>query len=272
MAKINTDPKLTQPLEFEPKKPLLEETPFEEAVQNKRAYLTTDWLSSWPLWLRLVLAIGILLLAAGLVWQYLMPVKVWQANSRIPLNQMDLKKEAILLYNQSQLKEAIPKLEQVLKDNPRDVKAREMLVSSYWQEGKLAKALEHNSVLIKYKRFDADSLYRQGLIALQLNQVKTALKFLEQAAEQSPNSSNYHAELARALVKDKQYDRAINEWQYVLEILPPESSSAKALVWQQLADIYLIKGDKQKALEAVNKGLEVNPNSEYLKNKLLQVK
>jgi len=254
------------------KKPLLEDVSLEEALPEKKPYLTQDWLSSWPLWLRLFLAVAVLLFVAGLIWQYFAPAKIWQANTRVPLEQMDLKKEATLLYRQSQLKEAIPKLEQVVKENPKDLKARELLVSSYWQQGELAKALEHNAVLIKYKRYDAATLYRQGLLALQLNKVKTALKYLEQAASQAPNVSNYHAELARALTKAKLYDQAVNEWQYVLEILPAESRTARALVWLQLADIYLSKGDKLKALEAVNNGLEADPNNESLKAKLAQTK
>lgn len=254
------------------KKPLLENLSLKEAIPEKKPYLTSDWLSSWPLWLRVVLALAILLFVVALIWQYFAPTKIWQANTRVPLEQMDIKKEATLLYRQSQLKEAIPKLEQVVRENPKDLKARELLVSSYWQQGNLAKALEHNAVLVKYNRFDADTLYRQGLLALQLNKVKTALKYLEKAASQAPNVSNYHAELARALTKAKLYDQAANEWQYVLEILSPESNAARALVWLQLADVYLSKGDKPKALEAVNKGLEADPNNESLKAKLTQIK
>lgn len=268
MAKFKANGKLVQHLELETKKPLLDNTILEESTPEKTYYVTEDWLSSWPIWLRVLLFLTVILLVAAIIWQYLSPVKIWQVESRNPLEQMDLKKEATMLYKQSQLKEAIPKLEHLVQENPNDLKLREMLVSSYWQQGKLAAALKHNSILVKRQRYDADSLYRQGLLALQLNKFKTAVKYLEQAAEQSPNSSNYHAELARALTKDKQYDRAINEWEYVLDILASDSNAAKSLVWQQIADIYSMKGDKQKAIEAIKKGLEVNPNNEILKKKL----
>lgn len=210
----------------------------------------------------------VVLVVVGISWtigQVFLPSK-----QKIEIDYPQLKKEATSLYQKAAYKKAIPKLENYLRKNKKDTEARRLLTFSYWQSDQTEKAFEQSKILLKANPSDVDTLYRLGLLARQLGEIKEAIKYLAQAVEKRPQDYSFRAELARAYFQNKNYEEAISQWEEVLKLFPPDNPE-RASVYGQIGDIYLDKNERGKAVEAYQKGLALQPENEYLQSQLMKV-
>lgn len=195
------------------------------------------------------------------------PQKIVKPPAKEEVKKVDLKKEAIKLYNQGKFKNALPLLEKYLKNHPKDVEARTLLASSYWLKGQVEMAAKEYLKALNFKPNDSDLLYRLGILFRQLNQDDRAVDYLEKAVSARPEIPLYHAELAKTYTKKSLYDQSLAHWEKVLE-LTPEGEKYRAIIFAEIGNVYVLKGDVNKARESYQKGLAVEPENSYLKAQL----
>ncbi len=180
------------------------------------------------------------------------------------------KLEGIKLYNQGKVKEALPKLEAYVSGHPKDIEARDKLASSYWLTGKSKKALAEYLKILKLKPGDADTMYRLGILYRQLNDTKKVGFYLKKAVKEKPEVAIYRSELAKWYSSQRKYDKAIEQWNKVLE-LGPDNNVYKANVYAELGDTYLLNNDVDQAREAFKKGLSLDSENQHLKTQLQKI-
>ncbi|MCL5292039.1 MAG: tetratricopeptide repeat protein [Actinobacteria bacterium] len=178
-----------------------------------------------------------------------------------------LRDESYQTYRKSDFKGAILKLQAYLRENQGDIGARNLLVTSYAQVGELASALKEAEKVVKMTPNDADALYRAGQLASELRRFETAVSYYKSAIKARPEMIQYHYRLAEVYTKLKKHDGALLEWEAVLELFPPEEPH-RAVVYGKVGDIYLAKGERERAKEAYNKGLAIKPGDQQLTIKL----
>lgn len=174
------------------------------------------------------------------------------------------KEELREAYRKGEFKDLIPKLDAYLADHKNDYEARTMLASALVVTGNTSRAVKEYQSLVNAKPDNSDVLYQGGVAMGQLGRIKDAIDYLGRAAKAAPNVTLYHAELARLLAKDKQYDAALSEWQQVLSQTPADDRY-RATVYAEMASIYVAKGQASAAKEIVDNGLQIDPQNDYLK-------
>lgn len=174
------------------------------------------------------------------------------------------KEELLTAYRKGEFKDIVPKLDAYLADHKNDYEARTMLASALVVTGNASRAVKEYQSLVDAKPDNADVLYQAGVAMGQLGRLKDAIDYLGRATKAAPNVTLYHAELARLLAKDKQYDAALSEWQQVLSQTPADDRY-RATVYAEMASIYVAKGQAGAAKEIVDSGLQIDPQNDYLK-------
>jgi tetratricopeptide (TPR) repeat protein len=169
------------------------------------------------------------------------------------------------LYNSGDFDKASTALAKYLASNPNDLAMRDMLASSYMLVGKNKEAISEYETLLKSKQNDADILYKIGVIKQRLGKQQEAIAFLQQASEAAPDVLLIKIELARANTEAKVYDNAIEAWKASLKLLP-ENDKARVGIIAELANIYLIKADFEKAKDVLEEGLAIDPDNATLKS------
>lgn len=193
---------------------------------------------------------------------------VWPSAKSAPKGRREkrtyTKEELRQAYRKGEFKDLIPKLDAYLADHKGDYEARIMLASALVVKGNISRALKEYQSLANAKPDNSDVLYQAGIAMGQLGRIKDAIDYLGRATRVSPNVTLYHAELARLLAKDKQYDAALSEWQQVLSQTPADDRY-RATVYAEMASIYVAKGQASAAKEIVDNGLQIDPQNDYLK-------
>jgi tetratricopeptide (TPR) repeat protein len=169
------------------------------------------------------------------------------------------------LYDSGDFKKASTALARYLASNPNDLRMREMLASSYMLIGKNQEAISEYETILKSKQNDADVLYKIGIIKQRMGKQREAIDFLKQASKAAPDVLLINIELARANTEAKMYDDAIEAWKSSLKLIP-ENDKARVGIIIELANIYLIKADFEKARAVLEDGLAIEPNNTTLKS------
>ena len=86
---------------------------------------------------------------------------------------------------------------------------------------------------------------------------------MRKSVDLKPKSLLARVELAKVLAKSKQFDQSIAQWQEAVKLLPEKDLYA-AIIYAELGDVLLSKGDTEKAKEAYRRGLEIEPGNVYL--------
>ena len=119
-----------------------------------------------------------------------------------------LKGEVQLLY-QAQDKRAIPLLEKILKADPKDETAHEMLATLEQRQGNCRAAIDHFLLSAKVIGTHPNSLEAYGYCFVQTGQPQKAIPVFEQLAALLPQRTYPKYDLAVVLVETKQDEAAI---------------------------------------------------------------
>lgn len=174
-------------------------------------------------------------------------------------------KRLIEAYNNGEYKAVIPDLQKLVEGQEGNLKARDMLATSYLLTGDNKRALKEFEAMLKLKPNDAETLYKIGILLQRTGRTSEAITYLNRATKAAPNVVLFHSELARANFKAKYYADAIEEWKTVLNLLPP-GDKARANVLAELAGVYVAQNDLIQARGVIATGLALDPENEALKS------
>jgi tetratricopeptide (TPR) repeat protein len=175
-----------------------------------------------------------------------------------PNNPAALRGKVQILY-QSQDKRAIPLLEQILKTDPQDETAHEMLATLEGKVGDCKAAVSQFQLIAGAIETHADSLEAYGACLVKTEQPKEAVPVFEQLISLLPESADAKYDLAVVLVESKQNEEALK----ILEPLMAANPSDPELL-SLASEAYEAKGDTPKAVAALRQAIVLNPaNANY---------
>jgi tetratricopeptide (TPR) repeat protein len=169
-----------------------------------------------------------------------------------------LRGEVRILYA-AQDKRAIPLLERILKADPSDETAHEMLATFDAKEGNCQAAIDHFLLSVKAIGTHPDSLQAYGYCLVQTGQSEKAIPVFEQLAALLPQQTYPKYDLAVALVETKQDEAALK----VLEPLLATDQSDPDLL-SLASEAYEAVRNTPKAVSLLREAIVLNPaNANY---------
>lgn len=165
---------------------------------------------------------------------------------------------AELLNNLDKKDEAITMLQNLLQNKPEYYKASTLLGDLLYSQERFKEAVTVYQDALKYKPADFELYYSLGMVYTRLNDFSSAKECYEKAAEINHRLYNSKYNLGQIALIEKDLEAAEK---YFAECLMSEELEAKA--YYQLAKIYMIKGEKDKAIIFANKAIEMDES--YLK-------
>ena len=115
----------------------------------------------------------------------------------------------------------------------------------------------------------AEKSYKEGVKHLSDGKPDKALPALEQASKLDPFSARNHFALGRALRETREAFRAMSEYEKAVELRPTHFAALCSL-----AELYLEKGFRRKAVEALERALTCAPDGrtrEGIRSRLLRL-
>lgn len=175
-----------------------------------------------------------------------------------------LRLKAKNFYQAKKYAKASKIFERYIALKPRDWRVRELLADTYWRIGDTDKAFNELKMADKLAGSKADRQYKLGLLAQLVDEDSEAVTYLLKSVRSRPESLLFRVELAKIYVKTEEFDKAINEWQAAIALLP-QKDIYSAVIFAELGDTFQRQGESDKAKEAYRQGLEIEPNNLYLK-------
>ena len=171
-------------------------------------------------------------------------------------------KVANLLNDLDKKDEASQMLNSLLSKKP-DYKEASVLLSDLLIDQEMYKeAVNVLHEALKYNCFDFDINYNLGIAYTMINDFQSAREYYEKAANINSFIFNCKYSLAEIAMIYKEIEEAEKLFMQTLddEILGPDS-------YYELSKIYLIKGDKERAIQYANMAISLNPKEISLKIK-----
>lgn len=165
---------------------------------------------------------------------------------------------AELLNDLDRKDEAITMLGSLLQNKPEYYKASTLLGELLYQQERFKEAVTVYQDALKYNPADFELYYSLGMVYTRLNDFASSKECYEKAAEINHKLYNSKYNLGQIALIEKDLESAE---QYFVECLMSEELEAKA--YYQLAKIYILKGEKDKAILFANKAIEIDET--YLK-------
>jgi len=163
-------------------------------------------------------------------------------------------KGAVQLLYSAQDKQAIPLLDRILKADPKDETAQEMLATMDAAQGDCPAAIDHFLLSANVIGTHPHSLEGYGYCLVQTNQPQLAIPIFQQLVALLPQRTYLKYDLAVLLVETKQNDAAIK----VLEPLVTSSQSDPDIL-SLASEVYETAGDTPKAVALLRQAIVLNP-------------
>lgn len=177
-----------------------------------------------------------------------------------------LKQKAFRLYQQQKYLAAVKSLKLYLKQKPNDLKARKMLAESYEQLNLFSPALAQYQLILK-KQPTSETLYQAAILLKLQKKHQAALNLLEKAQQREPDNFLVKVELAKTYTEASKVEAAEKQWQQVIDSLA-SNDPYKPIAYAELGDVLKQTGQLQKAKDAYEAGLKLEPTNEYLKQQV----
>ncbi len=175
----------------------------------------------------------------------------------VDINKKDYKsyfKIADLLRDLGKKDEAIQMLEHLVKTKPDCYEASCLLGELLCEQERFKEAANVYNAALKYNPGDFDLYYNLGIVYTRLSDFQMAKEMYEKAAaiNHKMYGANYNLGLIAFIQRD--YDTAEKFFENSLY------GDLEAMSYYQLAKIYVHKGDKDKAINFLNKAIELEPS------------
>ena len=140
---------------------------------------------------------------------------------------------------------------------PKEVRVRLSEIQQIIKSG------DHDRAIDELKKLLEENPYPEvynavGFVYAQKGKFKEAVKYYQKGLKLNPKAGYIYSNLAFAYFK-------LNKWDLAEKILKKALSiEEKFEYYDQLSRVYLMKGDMDRALEAVNKSIQLNPGARIL--------
>ncbi len=165
---------------------------------------------------------------------------------------------ARLSFESGQLGKCVRQCEEIIKVNPDDVAAYDVLGLAYAKQGKLDNAIEQFAKAIEKNPGATDIHLKLAKVYLLKGTYNDAIKVLDNLISLNPESLQAYSLLASIYEKVGKVDKAIHTLTKLLEKNPTY------LPGYQLASLYLIQGRPDEAIDLCNKALPLAPKETAL--------
>jgi len=148
-----------------------------------------------------------------------------------------------------------------IKLNPRDVESHFQLSQMYYSAGMLEEAIREARVTLDLRPNSLMTLMFLSFCFKSKGNIKESIVYLEKYLHLDPSNTKVRLEYADALVLTEEYKRAIEEYQHLMAIMPPNPQ-----IYNKLGSVYFYLDDYPKAIEYLEKevSLMANANSYFL--------
>lgn len=182
----------------------------------------------------------------------------------VDINKKDYKsyfKIADLLRDLGKKDEAIEMLDTLVKTKPDCYEASCLLGELLCEQERFKEAANVYHEALKYKPADFELYYNLGIVYTRLSDFQMAKEMYERAAEINHRlyGANYNLGLIAFIQKD--YENAEKYFENSLY------DELEPMAYYQLAKIYVYKGEKDKAINFLNKAIEIEPKLQKLAEK-----
>jgi arylsulfatase A-like enzyme/Tfp pilus assembly protein PilF len=155
---------------------------------------------------------------------------------------------------------AIDEFKEIININPDDVDSYYELAKSYYGKGMVEEAIITSTAALDLHPTHLKSLLFLAGLYKSLQQMEESLQYLGSAVNVVPNKLEIRLEYAQSLTFNKKFDKAIQEYEYLLDKMPDNP-----MIYNNLGIIYYYKNDFAKAVECLSKEVELHSNpSSYL--------
>jgi tetratricopeptide (TPR) repeat protein len=178
-----------------------------------------------------------------------------KALSLSPTYSAALKGEVQLLY-QSQDARAIQLLQRILKSEPKDETANEMLATLEKNAGNCKAAIQHFVLSANAIGTHPDSLEGYGYCLVQEKQAEKAISVFEQLVALLPTQNYPKYDLAVVLIETKQNEAALKILEPMLLINPSDPD-----LLSLASEAYEAVGDTPKAVSLLREAIVLNPKN-----------
>ena len=158
-----------------------------------------------------------------------------------------------LLNDLGKKEEAIEMLGILIKKKPELSDANKMLGDLLMEQEKFKKAAAAYIQAIKYNAENAELYYDLGIAYSRMNEFSLAKQCFEKTVEVDSNFYNAHYRLGQIALLYRDIESA--EKHFLQSIYGEVEEKS----YFQLAKIYIIKNDKNKAVMFINRAIEINP-------------
>lgn len=159
--------------------------------------------------------------------------------------------KAYILMAMGKNDKAIASLESAIKYNPNNPAGYMNLGYIYQQKRMPDKAIEYYTKLLEYDPASYEALSNLGLILLQSGKIPQAIEYFQRSLESKPDHLFARMNLAGAYKKQKNYSRALKEYENVLSY---DKSFVEAHYFRGL--LFHAMGDKELAVKAYKSAIK----------------
>lgn len=169
-------------------------------------------------------------------------------------------------YKQGQFERAIKDFKSVVSARPKDAEARYMLGITYQGAGKYDAAIVELEKAVELDPKMAKGYYQLGIAHRSKGSTKAAYRALEKCIHLAPDLGGARLILAQMYTKDKKFDKAIEQYESLLELKLQGMNLAE--VHNELGLVYIEKGDIDRAKSEWNSALAIDPGNSRAKELL----
>ncbi len=157
--------------------------------------------------------------------------------------------------------EAIEEFKAIIEINPDEVDSYYKLAECYYGSGMVEKSIETCESALDLHPTHLKSLLFLAVLYKSLRKIEQSLHYLERAVNVAPSKLKMRLEYAQALTFNKRYQKAIEEYEYLLDKMPDNP-----MIYNNLGIIHYYKSDFAKAVFYLSKEVELhsNPNSYFI--------
>lgn len=165
-------------------------------------------------------------------------------------------KGAVQLLYPAGDRRAVPLLERILKANPQDETANEMLANLDGRAGDCQAAVRHFVLCGKTIETHPESLQAYGYCLVQTEQARQAIQVFRQLTELLPMSGDAKYDLAAALVEARQNEAALHVLEFLLAAGHPDPQALRLA-----SQAYEAMNDTLKAVSLLRQAIVFDPKN-----------
>lgn len=162
------------------------------------------------------------------------------------------------LFNSGRFKECEIILDQLLKVDPENFKALQLLGLCYYRKSENEKAIEKFSESLKIDSLNSENYNNMSLCYSKIGEIEKAISNMEKAIELNPEKANYYSNLGMLCRQAGDTERAIELYEKAIDLDPDSHYS-----WMNLGSAYGSLKCLDKAISCFEKSIQIEDKPQY---------